>query len=214
MPIEITLRTKGSTSPFRNRLKWLCSLPVGDRLILCSGYFQEKNYKGGYSILNDDLLKAIQKSGKITSIEIVGLMGSIHKSKGIRNFHNSLRSAGFRVDIFQPLNHKWHAKIAIRVDKDTPLIAIIGSSNLTRPPYGITTKSDWNYECDVTMWDDSRVSIRDFLESEDERAINRVEEFILTTDLIDSGQPSISDRLNQLLSEIRGNVSDLNGFAE
>lgn len=72
MPLEITLRNKDSVSPFRNRLLKLCSMSIGDGLILCSGYFQEGLYN--YEILADDLLAAIQSSGKIQNVELRGLM--------------------------------------------------------------------------------------------------------------------------------------------
>jgi len=43
-------------------------------------------------------------------------------------------------------------KIAIRLDKsDSPMAAIVGSSNLTGPAYR-EGWGNWNYECDVTIW--------------------------------------------------------------
>lgn len=47
--------------------------------------------------------------------------------------------------------HNWHAKIAMRLDDEVPVAAIIGSSNLTGPAYRRNWEN-WNFEGDVLIW--------------------------------------------------------------
>jgi hypothetical protein len=151
MPLEITLRTDRHNSPFRGQLLKLCRMPMCDRLILCSGYIQEP--PGPYSISNDRLLSEICGNGAIADIELYAGMLYNRKAYGqYLNFVNSFRSLyKGTLQAYVAVPRKWHAKMAFAIGKGRPLAAIIGSSNLTRPAYGVGF-SRWNYESDVTIW--------------------------------------------------------------
>lgn len=199
MPINIMLRTSGSTSPFRNHLLQLCSMPHGDELILCSGFFQE--VRGGYRILSDQLLAAIQQSGQISKVELYGCMNSWSWPARYAAFRRRLTRAQFQVRAFQARNHQWHAKIAMRLVNGKPIAAIIGSSNLTRPPFGIAPMPSWNYECDVTIWD-NQAALNEVFRPEE--AITDRENFLIAAELAAGvTQPDELSRLTELLATLR-----------
>jgi HKD family nuclease len=44
----------------------------------------------------------------------------------------------------------WHAKVFLAKSAGNPVLAVIGSSNITRRAFGEFPQ--FNYECDVVMW--------------------------------------------------------------
>jgi hypothetical protein len=136
----------------------------GDSLILASGFFQEDPEKD-YSILDDRLLAAIRSNENITEIQAIGAMSS---PAPFNEFCNKL-SENWGGTLIRKRKSNWHAKIGMKlksrlVDTDKiekiPVCALIGSSNLTRPAYGIagdippnvTSRLNFNYECDVMIF--------------------------------------------------------------
>jgi hypothetical protein len=136
----------------------------GDSLILASGFFQEDPEKD-YSILDDRLLDALLSNEIITDILAVGAMRS---PAPFNEFCKKL-DENWEGTLTTNRKSNWHAKIAMKlksrlVDTDKiekiPVCAIIGSSNLTRPAYGIagdipenvTSRLNFNYECDVVIF--------------------------------------------------------------
>lgn len=152
MPIRITLRTTKEFSPFRVMLQRLIALPDTDSLILCSGYIWEPELGYyDYSILDDELLTALEIGCQRS--EVVTIAG---KLEGFwldyyKRFVRRLRGAGLSIKPLVAQRKNWHAKVAIRLKGDTPVAAIIGSSNLTGPAYGID-RPRWNFESDVLIW--------------------------------------------------------------
>jgi hypothetical protein len=51
----------------------------------------------------------------------------------------------------------WHAKVFLAKSAGQPVVGIIGSSNVTRRAFG--ELKDFNYECDVVMWEESNPTI-------------------------------------------------------
>lgn len=160
------MRQNNEKSFFRDNLIGMISKTKdlnGNRLILASGYFSE--YEGQeYSICGDDLKKAIRVNQKIQEIDIIGAKGS---KKSFENFCKKLENLGRPqfIPIRVPKNN-WHAKIAMILKPDNgkgrgtiPVCAIVGSSNLTRPAFGISPPPEgvhsevhFNYECDVLIF--------------------------------------------------------------
>ncbi|MNP38791.1 hypothetical protein D3C76_1323270 [compost metagenome] len=64
-----------------------------------------------------------------------------------------LSSTGINLKVMVAPNRNWHAKIALKVSGTTPVIALLGSSNLTGPAYLAGIKA-WNYESDTLLWDE------------------------------------------------------------
>lgn len=157
MPVRITLRTNKKFSPYRIMLKRLIELPDGDSLVLCSGYIQETSPASsrGYKILSDDLLPSISNGcAKGTIITIAGKFEYRSWIEYYKNFIHGLRWAGVKVKPYYAPKKNWHAKIAIRLMQNKPIAALIGSSNLTGPAYGIN-RPNWNFEGDVLIWSDA-----------------------------------------------------------
>ena len=157
MPVRVTLRTGKAFSPYRILLKRLIEMPDGDSLILCSGYIQETDPKNprSYNILSDELLASISKGcakGSITTI--AGKVENRQWLEFYKNFIYGLQHAGVRVKPYLARRKNWHAKIAIRLKQNKPIAALIGSSNLTGPAYGIN-RPNWNFEGDVLIWSDA-----------------------------------------------------------
>lgn len=170
MGLWITLRQDRETSFFRQHLLNMISESIkGDCLVLASGYFSEDMEFSpppqGYSISEDKLAEEIQKNKKIRDIWVIGAKDS---SKKFHNFCNYLDIKwGKNVQRFEIEKKNWHAKIAMKLitspenGEKIPVCAIIGSSNLTRPAYGIASEKprkeipnfyNFNHECDVLIF--------------------------------------------------------------
>jgi hypothetical protein len=150
MPVRLTLRSNKDFSPFREMLKWLIEAPVGDSMLLCSGYIWEPRW--GYRVLDDELLVSIKKG--CTSGKIVTVAGKLENEMWrdfYGNFVHRLRSSGVSLESYVAPEHNWHAKIAMRLKEDVPVAAIVGSSNLTGPAYRLDPEN-WNFEGDVLIW--------------------------------------------------------------
>ena len=122
--------------------------------MLCSGYIWQPD-NGRYNVLDDSLRQSIV-SGCIggTLTTVAGKFSSAYYKDYYRNFISDLRLNGVNVIAYYAPRKNWHAKIAIRTNQDCPVAALVGSSNLTGPAYGIDRNS-WNYEADVLIWSES-----------------------------------------------------------
>jgi hypothetical protein len=173
MGIWITLRQNNEKSFFRDNLLGMISNDKeldGNRLILASGYFSEYE-KYPYSIFEDDLDDAIRDNDEIKEINVIGSKGS---ETSFNLFCNKIESLGRSFIKIRHPQSNWHAKIAMKLKPETegmrgtiPICAIVGSSNLTRPAYGITprpenvnTEVKFNYECDVLIFVNDNFTIK------------------------------------------------------
>lgn len=135
----------------------------GNRLILASGYFSEYEHDK-YSICADELRDSISTNQNIHEIDIIGGKGS---KKSFDTFCEKIKSLGRKPFIpIRMSKNNWHAKIAMILKSDNgsergiiPVCAIVGSSNLTRPAFGISPPPEgvpsevrFNYECDVLIF--------------------------------------------------------------
>lgn len=172
MGIWITLRQNNQQSFFRDNLLGMISRKgdlEGTRLLLASGYFSEYP-RDQYSICSDKLKIAIRSNRKIQEIDVIGGKGS---KTTFERFCSKLGQLGR--PSFIPIRipgSNWHAKIAmiLKPEQGTargtiPVCAIIGSSNLTRPAFGITpapagvaSEVHFNYECDVLIFSNNYFS--------------------------------------------------------
>jgi len=156
-------------------------------------------------VLDDDLLDAI-KSG-LNNNEVICVAGKLSTSpvnwlKHYEDFVAKLQSHKIPVKALVAPNRNWHAKIAIRLcPMGKPVVAIVGSSNLTGPAYG-ENRYAWNYECDVTLWKDKPLWDSVVATDQDQQSPDDV--FTTMSVVLDSNvnQPSIEDRLAVLLEDI------------
>lgn len=154
MAIKIVLRETDQISRFRRLLLRLISCQQGDSIIICSGYIWQPD-NGSYNILDDQLLTTIISNRSLRSITtIAGKLAYKKYMVFYKNFVSRLRRTSLNVTGFYTNRKNWHAKVAILLNQNEPIAALIGSSNLTRPAYG-EHFSNWNYECDVLIWKES-----------------------------------------------------------
>jgi hypothetical protein len=188
----------------------LCGARIGSQLILGSGYFQENLRGSPYSILQDNLLAAITGNSGLTRIEVYGakLNGNGPWRVSFTNFVQRLRNSRIPTRAFLARRMNWHAKVALRIGRRGPVAAIIGSSNLTRPAYGIRPLRSWNYECDVTIWLPTKTCMNTF--SKNSAAHN---ESIIMTAILDPQveQPNEEEQLRRLLEQVK---EESGGFEE
>lgn len=219
MGLWITLRRNPETSFFRLHILNMISAQVeGDTLILASGFFQEDPTRD-YSILGDRLLEAIKNNNRIKEIQVVGAMRS---PAPFHVFCERLQE-NWDGELITKRASNWHAKIAMKLKPqllDTnnivkvPVCALIGSSNLTRPSYGVsgdrppmvTSSLRFNYECDVLIFSndwygDNAITPPSFFPGFEKQDFGS----IYFTDL-PKGCPSELDQMKMLLTEIEEHV--------
>lgn len=149
--IAFFLRNKLSENRFSDSVLAALNTPSVDSALLCSGFFQEDS---SYSVSAKKFSSISRCSNKLDLTAVGyykrGKPSYTAFSKGIAAHcckacinHKPLRLPG----------DKWHAKIFIGKTQGEPVIAAIGSSNLTRRAFD--TKKNFNYECDVLFWDGS-----------------------------------------------------------
>lgn len=199
MGLMIFLRKRAQMNRFRDILIDSINSGAGNRVILCSGFFQEgEKYQASIERSFAEVLQS--RSIEITTIGI----HNYNWLQKYKNFRNSLLSAGVNVTAKYTSNLKWHAKIFILKNNTNPVLGIIGSSNITRPAFSDDTP--FNYEADIVLWSNENRII--------DRMMKRIVEIIrqdtddshevITTDYNPERNNglSIEDRLNRLNDEI------------
>jgi len=214
MGLWITLRQNLEESFFRQHLLNLVSNQIsGNYLFLASGYFNSRNYP----ILDDHLLEAIQ-DGNLTDIVVIGAMNS--SSAAFNAFWNKLDTEWDGNVIPKKIKgNNWHAKIAMKLESNNtekvPVCSIIGSSNLTRPAYGIPNEppeapefTRFNHECDVVIFTNDWFGktpnqLSNFFPGFKDQDLGS----IYFPDL-PKGCPNELDQMKKLLKEIEENITD------
>lgn len=158
--ITIFLRHTEKNNYFRRVILKTIASKIGDEAILCSGFFQELFKESEYQVTLDGNLSTLltQSNIRLTTI-------GIHNSnwmKSYKNFVNNLKNDGVsHITSYYVSGFKFHAKIYIYKKENNPLLGIIGSSNMTRNAFGLS--SPFNYEADVVLWDDSCEEINELM---------------------------------------------------
>lgn len=160
MGARIFLRTNGKDSRFRIYLNRLIRATHGDSLLLCSGYISD--IPSMHQDIADSIKLGCAPSGTVTLIA-----GKFPQStsddfdaewearfiKFASFLKAELSSTGITLKVMVAPSRNWHAKIAIKINGASPVIALLGSSNLTGPAY-LTGIQKWNYESDTLLWDE------------------------------------------------------------
>ncbi|MDD2944132.1 MAG: hypothetical protein PHC51_14340 [bacterium] len=196
MPIKITLRKSKDISPFRRLLNMLFSSPVGQSAILCSGYIWQPN-TGKYNILDDGLRNAIASGcsgGSLTTV--AGKFYPSYYENYYRNFVRDLRANGIKVNAYYAPKKNWHAKVAIKLNNNIPIAALVGSSNLTGHAYG--ENRNWNFEADVLIWSRNTAGSGYFRDDDINQEMGKME-LILDPDI---HQPDEDAQLKSIMQDI------------
>lgn len=159
--VAIFLR-KDIYNKFRRTILETLSSAAVDEALLCSGFFQDTtNYRAGFDF---DVFR--HRCSTPLTLTIMGLYSYSWKQqfmtfsqavKRVNNYPN------FRVYQKRMRGMKWHAKIFIAKENGRPVVAIIGSSNITSKAFG--EFKSFNYESDVVFWDEKNPTIDRILES-------------------------------------------------
>ena len=198
MGIAIFLRKNHSTNRFRDILINSLNSGIGDKALICSGFFQENFRNSNYqSSQEPNFINALVSN----NIELITI--GIHNNywlNSYKNFRDNLQSSGVNITAKYKKGLKWHAKIYILFSKNIPILGIIGSSNITRNAFSVS--KPFNYESDVILWSKSKL-VNNFME-EQLSPINDSYEFIRASyDSQINGNLSVADRLKKLENEIK-----------
>lgn len=153
--ITISLRTDASISYFRRNLLKILDYPHFTKVVICSGYFQESYNSSPYNILDDGILSSILGNPNSANIEytiIAGKFNNLHDpwKKSFNTFLRNLRHRGINFRAYTERRGKWHAKIALGIEHDITKVALLGSSNLTRPAF-CEPYTNFNVEADILL---------------------------------------------------------------
>lgn len=159
--IAIFLRKKGTVNKFRRAILNTLRTPLVDEAIVCSGFFQDT---AKYSAGDDFDLVSFRGNSplKLTTLGLYSYSWQTQYATFFAklNFKNS--SPSFSSVQKRISGMGWHAKVFLAKQGNKPVVAIIGSSNITSRAFG--EFNNFNYECDVVIWDETIPEI--------ERAIN------------------------------------------
>jgi hypothetical protein len=145
MPLKIILRTSQTPNLFRDILIETACSDVGDDVLLCSGFFQERpKYKA--TTENNFIDRFFNTKKHITTI---GIHNGIWK-KDYEAFVNEFKNKKIPITAYYYSKYHWHSKIYLLYKNTKPILGIIGSSNITRNAF--STSSPFNVESDVVLW--------------------------------------------------------------
>jgi hypothetical protein len=150
--VAIFLRNTGSTNKFRRTVLGALRTDMVDEALLCSGFFQDDaKYSTGADF---DLIA--HRSCTPLKLTTLGLYSYSWKAQ-YSTFFSQIQTKN-ACGCFSAVQKRipsmgWHAKVFLAKAAGRPVVGIIGSSNVTRRAFG--ELKDFNYECDVVMWEES-----------------------------------------------------------
>lgn len=143
--IAFFFRNKLTENKFSSAVIAALNTPTVDSALLCSGFFQEDK---SYSVSAQRMSK-ISRCSYPLDLTTVGYYGS-GKASYTAFINGVAKHCCLACVKHTPLRlpaNKWHAKVFIGKSQGEPVVAAIGSSNLTRRAFD--TLKNFNYECDV-----------------------------------------------------------------
>jgi len=127
-----------------------------DEALLCSGFFQDDaKYSTGADF---DLIAHRSCSPlKLTTLGLYSYSWKAQYSTFFTQLQAKNACACFTAVQKRIPSMGWHAKVFLAKAAGQPVVGVIGSSNVTRRAFG--ELKDFNYECDVVMWEESIAAI-------------------------------------------------------
>jgi len=166
MGIALTLRNEDRLSYFKELMLGLLDLKIGNKVLICSGYFQE-DYTTSKFGTNYYASKEPNLNGRTildcidSSYNEVVLVGSRAFNNG-RDWDNSYekfvcelrRNYGAipKISAHKNLGGHWHAKVFILLKDEKPVAGIIGSSNMTKSAYASGKDPYFSIEADTMLF--------------------------------------------------------------
>ncbi|MGO6966648.1 phospholipase D-like domain-containing protein [Rhizobium leguminosarum] len=163
--IAIFLRKELTINRFSDAVLGALNCADVDRALVCSGFFQEDTNpaRALYSV-SDRKYDLVARAKAPITLDFVGYYGWQRQAYAdfITGVKTKNRRRGVAVNAYRVKGDKWHAKICIAKNGNTPIFAAIGSSNMTRRAFD--NIKNFNYECDVIMWEEKNTSINSIVE--------------------------------------------------
>jgi hypothetical protein len=160
MGVAITLRRSPDVNYFRQVAVGAINSSCGDNLLLCSGFFQELRGRNPFQASTENGF-ATALFGNGVALTTVGIYNHLW-TEDYRRFVRNLIDAGVATTALTASRLKWHAKVYILSQGETPVFGIVGSSNFTRCAFSLCP--DFNYESDVFLWNDDHNEIATWFE--------------------------------------------------
>lgn len=168
MGLAITLRYKANINKFRDIMIGSIASGVGNRALMTSGFFQENAIFYGkasaYQATQEPNLVHALISNSVRLMTVgVHANGTARNSwiASYKNFASNLSKGGVHITPMLHPKLRWHAKVFVLMNNTQPIMAIIGSSNITRPAFSDTPP--FNNECDVIIWSEQFSKIGDLV---------------------------------------------------
>lgn len=169
MGVQFLLRKYAFFNPFRLALCDLMGFG-GDTLILSTGYARKAilNPYNGDMFINS-IKKGFPHNAETKIIVVGGMLIDPKEEAKFRSFLTELNKTFNRLTFYRVIGDNWHGKIAVKAHNKKPIAAIVGSSNLTSPAFGIPqilnnsnqlNSSYNNKEADIYFWDGNHPSIK------------------------------------------------------
>lgn len=149
--VAFFLRNKLHENRFSSAVLAALNMPAVDSALLCSGFFQEDS---SYSV-SAERMGTISRCGHRLDLTTVGYYkgGKASYSAFTAGIAASCCSICINHTPLRLRGDKWHAKVFVGKSQGEPVIAAIGSSNMTRRAFD--TAKNFNYECDVLFWNEA-----------------------------------------------------------
>lgn len=215
MPIAIHLRTDIENCLYRDAIIGSIASGLGNKVLLCSGFFQENFQGSAYQATAEPGLIAGLRNHNV-QIETFG----IHNYSWLpsyKMFCGHLRAGGVNVTAWIQKGFQWHAKVFILKKDDVPVFGIVGSSNITANAFGVRNDPPeltdspnppkrFNYETDVFLWEESNNTVNKVVSNilfPQDRATENDLSIRARYFADDNNGLSITERLSQLENEVR-----------
>jgi hypothetical protein len=200
--VAILLRKASAPNRFRRIILNALADPLLTDCMVASGFFQEN----APILVSPDFVAHLAGIAAGKTVTFVGIHSWSWRAQ-YDQFVNNVAAGcpGLTLHRRRIPGDKWHAKIFIASKASSPVLGIIGSSNITGRAFQELEK--WNYEADVVFWYDSDPAVSDLVRRNlvGEGAKDDGTDVVITTydpnDPLNRGQP-LGVRLQQILSEI------------
>jgi phosphatidylserine/phosphatidylglycerophosphate/cardiolipin synthase-like enzyme len=203
--IAIFLRKTWQINRFREVIISTFRCPLVSEMILCSGFFEERDYFQASS----DFRYNCNGGQNLKILKLVGIYNYTWTSSYAQfycNVRNNNCTCCVRVEKYRIPGTHWHAKIMIgKENNGRPIVAIIGSSNITRRAFGIHRK--FNFESDVIFWDDTIDDIRRFINNSLENRESRYE--VIVSDYNQEDRRNYSLSLDEKILKLERDIFEI-----
>ena len=175
--------------------------------LICSGFFQERGkYFASTCFAAAAPLRPCSK--KVTLVGVYNKVWSGDFDTFASGLSGIRCSCGWPVTVVKRKvsRYHWHAKVFVASKDGEPVVAVIGSSNITARAFGI--RKDWNYEADVVLWDDANKAAQAIVRGALAPADTDSEGFGIIVSDYSSNDPinrglTMREKLRRLLTEIQ-----------